>query len=343
MFISLCTLSCSLKFANKKTLLPLRRFALSATEQVDLPPPPLSTAPISIISAAGALEMSYITYNKFMDIPNFCLSQSDSCNSILNSPFSVIPFTSIPLSFIGFVAYLTVFFLTSSEFAFGSKKDVFVLMITSSMATFSLYLMFVLQMVLHASCPYCYLSAALSLSLAALAWSKRIVPNKTTAVVVSSSSVAVTAMASAFMFYVTSSFLSPDAASASTAPAAQYLATEAAQNEPKAPPAITTTSSNKALALASRIESLQGKMYGAYWCSHCYNQKQEFGREAFEKIEYLECDKKGAYSKNSICKAKKIPGYPTWELNGEYFPGEKTLDELAALVSEVESAKAAQK
>ena len=36
-------------------------------------------------------------------------------------------------------------------------------------------------------------------------------------------------------------------------------------------------------------------MYGAYWCSHCYNQKQELGAEvvAAGMLAYVECDGEG--------------------------------------------------
>jgi uncharacterized membrane protein len=295
--------------------------------------------PLSILSSIGAVEMSYLTYNKIMNIPTFCMSQSETCNSILTGPFSIVPFSNIPLTLIGFVTYSAVLLLSTLDnvpFLNNDKKDVAVLMLSTSMATFSLYLMVILQFVLQASCPYCYMSAILSMSMAIFAWSKRIVPNKTTAFVASTSSCAVTALASGLMFYFTTSFFSPDIAIASTAPAAQYLAAEAEKDTPKAPPVITKASSKKAVELATRIEKLGGKMYGAYWCSHCNNQKQEFGKEAFEKIEYLECDKKGVNSKSGICKVKKIPGYPTWELAGKYFPGEKSLEELEDLVTEVE-------
>ena len=28
---------------------------------------------------------------------------------------------------------------------------------------------------------------------------------------------------------------------------------------------------------------------------------------------------------------KKVPGFPTWEINGELFPGEKSLEDLAKI------------
>jgi hypothetical protein len=37
---------------------------------------------------------------------------------------------------------------------------------------------------------------------------------------------------------------------------------------------ITTTSSPFALSLAKHLNSIGAKMYGAFWCSHCLEQKQ---------------------------------------------------------------------
>jgi hypothetical protein len=91
-----------------------------------------------------------------------------------------------------------------------------------------------------------------------------------------------------------------EVASASTAPAAQYL-------ESRSPPAITTHSSPQAIELAKKLKDLNSKMYGAYWCSHCYNQKQELGQEAFyQNIPYIECDKEGFDSQYPLCKANKV-------------------------------------
>ena len=59
---------------------------------------------------------------------------------------------------------------------------------------------------------------------------------------------------------------------------------------------------------------------------------QELGFEATDKyLTYVECDKKGANSKRDFCKEKKVPGFPTWEINGELFPGEKSLEDLAKI------------
>ena len=106
-----------------------------------------------------------------------------------------------------------------------------------------------------------------------------------------------------------------------------------------APPEITTQSSSRALAVAQQLQKMDAKMYGAHWCSHCYDQKQTLGKEVFGQgyVEYVECSKDGLNSRTKVCKAKEIPGYPTWEINGKQYPGEQTLDELEDLIKTIRS------
>eukprot|EP00965_Chrysotila_dentata_P052353 1736574-Pleurochrysis_carterae.AAC.2 len=97
------------------------------------------------------------------------------------------------------------------------------------------------------------------------------------------------------------------------------------------PPAVKGFSSPEALALAKHLRAQGAKMYGAYWCSHCFNQKNMFGAGGSRIIEYVECAEDGYQSQRMLCKAKEIRGYPTWEINGKFFPGERSLEELGAL------------
>ena len=80
-------------------------------------------------------------------------------------------------------------------------------------------------------------------------------------------------------------------------------------------------------------------MYGAFWCSHCYDQKQAFGYEAMRSIPYVECDREGYNNERDVCKAREVPGYPTWEIGGKLYPGERSLDELREIVNDVMSGK----
>ena len=36
-------------------------------------------------------------------------------------------------------------------------------------------------------------------------------------------------------------------------------------------------------------------MYGAFWCSHCFEQKQAFGAEAAHELPYVECYPQGYF------------------------------------------------
>jgi hypothetical protein len=66
-------------------------------------------------------------------------------------------------------------------------------------------------------------------------------------------------------------------------------------------------------------------MYGASWCSHCQNQKLQFG-DAFRFVNYVECTKE-----IKLCTDKNIQGFPTWDFNGgERLVGEQSLEKLSA-------------
>ena len=56
-----------------------------------------------------------------------------------------------------------------------------------------------------------------------------------------------------------------------------------------APPAVTTQSSDRAIAVAKALDAKEAKMYGAYWCSHCFGQKQLLGQQAMKYVKYVEC------------------------------------------------------
>ena len=56
-------------------------------------------------------------------------------------------------------------------------------------------------------------------------------------------------------------------------------------------------------------------------------------------IPYVECDREGYNNKREICREREVPGYPTWEIGGELFPGERSLDELREIVDDIKSGK----
>lgn len=72
-------------------------------------------------------------------------------------------------------------------------------------------------------------------------------------------------------------------------------------------------------------------MYGAYWCSHCQSQKELFG-DAFQYVDYVECDPQGPSANPDECTAQGIEGYPTWIYQGQKYSGEQSLAKLAEIV-----------
>jgi len=99
------------------------------------------------------------------------------------------------------------------------------------------------------------------------------------------------------------------------------------------PSKIKRKSTDQAISLAKYLSSKKGKggatMYGAYWCPHCQRQKELFGYEAFQYINYIECSPKGYKNNFSMCINDGIEGYPYWKFNnGEDQSGEMELVDI---------------
>ncbi len=81
-------------------------------------------------------------------------------------------------------------------------------------------------------------------------------------------------------------------------------------------------------------------MYGTYWCGHTSHQKELFGKEAWDLIQYMECSPNGVYyDAEKLAKViKNIDGFPTWYIpnegtrgKGQWVSGEMPLERIAAL------------
>jgi len=84
-------------------------------------------------------------------------------------------------------------------------------------------------------------------------------------------------------------------------------------------------------ALAKCLSQKGVKMYGAWWCPHCQNQKKTFG-SSWKYINYVECAI-GQSGQTKECKDEKIEGYPTWILpDGKRLTGEQSPQSLGSAV-----------
>lgn len=96
-------------------------------------------------------------------------------------------------------------------------------------------------------------------------------------------------------------------------------------------PPIQTQSNAADIALAEHLTAIGAVMYGAYWCPHCHTQQALFGRAAFAQVTYVECAEDGDNSQTPRCRAAGVPGFPTWQIDGELYPGVRSLNDLADL------------
>lgn len=69
---------------------------------------------------------------------------------------------------------------------------------------------------------------------------------------------------------------------------------------------------DEALAIAKCIDDKGAKMYGAFWCPHCADQKKMFGKEAEKYMPYNECDARGENPVTEECLTLDVKSYPTW-------------------------------
>jgi hypothetical protein len=70
------------------------------------------------------------------------------------------------------------------------------------------------------------------------------------------------------------------------------------------------------------------KMYGAFWCPHCKDQKEMFG-SSWKYVDYVECSTPDGSAQLQVCTDAGIKGYPTWDIGGTKKDGVLTLGELS--------------
>ncbi|QPN60202.1 hypothetical protein H8F24_01470 [Synechococcus sp. CBW1002] len=79
-------------------------------------------------------------------------------------------------------------------------------------------------------------------------------------------------------------------------------------------------------ALTEHLRAKGVLFYGAWWCPACFKQKSLFGKEAGNRLPYVECDKDDAGRQR--CINAKIRAFPTWEMAGKRLEGVQTIERL---------------
>ena len=301
---------------------------------------------IGAIAIAGAVLTAYLTITKLTGSGPACSidgAAGAGCGGVLNSAYATV--FGLPLSLFGCLAYLSmaafalVPLLINPDKQKGLRKQLenytwwLLLAGSIAMAVFSGYLMYILATELKTVCPYCIGSALFSLSLLILTITGRdwedLGQIVFTGIIVGLLTIVVTL---GIYSNVNTSIAQADGIE-EVADADGLIPIPQAKGQPVPPKGwdITTTSGEAEVELAQHLTAIGAKKYGAFWCPHCYDQKQLFGKEAFSEVDYIECDPQGKNPQREACIAAGIQSFPTWEIDGKFYPGTKTLAELAEL------------
>ena len=282
---------------------------------------------ISILSTVGVIDTGSITLNKWGWIGNLnCPGGIEGCDKVLNSPWGNFLKTNnftIPLSFIGLISYLLILLMAIIPLIPIIKKQKnniskltwwgsFYMSI--SIFVFSLILISIMIFKIQAFCFFCLLSCLISLSLLLLnlfggSWED---------------------YGKLFFrgFLMSAAVLLAGLIwSSSVDPSTK----EISNNFQGMPPSVIAKSTPEKIKLAEHLTQKGAVMYNAYWCPHCHDQKEMFGKEAAGKLNLVECAKDGFNNQRELCEAKGITGFPSWEINGSIDSGVKSLKELAEL------------
>ena len=279
------------------------------------------------LATCGAVENVYLTAVKLSGAaPSLCSSTGAGCGEVLSSPWAT--WLGVPLSSLGAAADAAV--AVAAVYGETQRRDgtpesvnparLAVLAGATTLATVSAYLLTVLATQLGGQpCPYCLTSAALSAGTLACAVRGLDAAERER----------LTAPAVALAVAVLVSLAVPQSQTAARQAARDALDLPFAEVE------VTGQSSAEAVALAQHLSRVGARMYGAFWCSHCGEQKQMFGREAAAALPYVECFPEG-YRKGvpiaQACEAQHLDGFPTWVFpDGTRVEGDQSLEKLKQL------------
>lgn len=273
---------------------------------------------MAVLATIGLLDTGSITLHRWGVLgPLVCPGGSDGCDKVLSSAWGTL--LGQPLSLFGALAYLTVLALALLPLLLRGEARAqlhqsswwALFLVSTAMAIFSLVLLGVMVFKIKAFCAFCLLSATVSLALMVLAivggeWAER----------------------GQLIFrgvMVSLAVLLVGIAWATSIGRPESAITKGM------PPPVTAPSSPAAIALAQHLTERGAVMYSAYWCPHCHEQKELFGRQATAQLKVVECAPDGHNSQAALCEAKKIKGFPSWEINGTIDSGVKPLAQLAAM------------
>ena len=275
---------------------------------------------MAVLATIGVIDTGSITLSKWGWIGDLSCSSTglfgcNGCEKVLSSAWGSL--LGQPLALFGLLGYGAVLLMAvvplvlqgDLRVSLGQKSWWGLFLLSTGMAVFSGVLLGVMAFGIRDCCPFCILSAGLSTALFVLSliggdWEDRgqlIFSGVITALLVGVIGLGWAAS----------------------------VGRPVVDSAPGVAPPVRSESNAGQIALAEHLTASGAKLYTAYWCPHCHDQKELFGRQATEKLTVIECAPDGRNSQRELCEAKKIEGYPSWEINGQLDSGVKPLAKLA--------------
>ena len=284
---------------------------------------------IAILSTIGIADTGSITLKNWGLFNSLsCPGVNKGCDAVLNSPWGTLinnDQLNIPLSFAGLLTYSAILFivLILSLKIISPKQKIYrglwwlLYLISCGSSVFSFLLITIMVIKIKSFCFFCLLSAILSFSIFILTIIGARFDNRET-MFYRGLIIAFTVLIGGLIW---SNQVDP------------ARAKEINLSNERVSPKITTVSSQEKIDFAKYLSNKNIVMYSAYWCPHCNDQKQLFGKQAVEELIIVECAKDGKNNQYKLCQEKGIEGFPSWEINNRLYSGTMSLDELAKMTN----------
>jgi uncharacterized membrane protein len=285
-----------------------------------------------LIGAISILGIGVTAYLTWVKLSNNGVCGTEGCQIVLASPFANVG--GFPLTGLGLLSYIAVAVMAFAPMLVNPKTNkaahnqlnnltwLGLFIVGAGMAVFSGYLMWLLAAVIQAACPFCIASAIFTflifgLTLFGRDW------DDIGQLIFTGIGVGLGSLLLSLILYNTA--VGADGKEITS------LAPTTAPT-PGIGWEIKSKSGTAEIALAEHLAQKGAKMYSSYWCPHCYEQKQLFGKQAWEKITNIECAPDAKKNPQpELCTKAGIKGFPTWSIDGKLDPGVKKLSQLSKL------------
>lgn len=291
---------------------------------------------IGAIATIGILETAFLTVAELSaSAAEVCPTKG--CELVLESPYATV--FGIPLTVFGFLAYTSMAILAIAPLFIDSERKkqlraraenfTWLLMfgIATAMVVFSSQLTYLMFFEIKALCPYCIVSAVLSVLLFVLTTIGKDWEDKGQ-LFFTGIAIAMVTLIGALGVYAN---VNEPVATSETVAGKTVVPGPSGRPTPGIGWSVKTTSGEAEIALAKHLTEIDAKVYVAYTCPHCHEQKELFGKPGLDFLNTIECHPEGKNAQPQLCQQANITGVPTWGINEQMYPGVRSLEELADL------------